>query len=123
MNRREFILAACGGAAAVTALGKASGATGLRIVQILVRDVEGVGSWRTVRMKELRKGDVFRMFNSPGEAVVDSDGNKIWVATEDAHQGCAGAPDEGVWGVSSKPPGFPIVMNPGKRYVEGDAKV
>ena len=120
MNRREFVLAACGGAAVLATEGKAFDKTlesrrKLRRVQILHRDEDGVGFWVDIEMKNVRKGNIFRMFGSDGE-VVDPKGNKIWVATEDAHQACSGAPNETVWGVESKPPPLPIIMNPGKMW-------
>lgn len=118
MNRREFISATCGAAvvAATCSLGKAIGQENsrLRRVQVLHRDVNNDGTWVDVQMKDVRKYQIFRMFEPDGKEVVDDKGGKIWVATEDARQSCSGAPNERVWGCKSECPGFPVIMHPGK---------
>jgi hypothetical protein len=120
MNRREFFLATCGAAAVVVtgkeALGKEvrGGSDRHRKVQVLYRDMEGVGFWVDTKMKEIRKGNVFMMFEPDGEQVVDSKGQKLWVATGDAFFSYNDDARGEVWGVNAELPGFPIIMNPGK---------
>lgn len=63
-------------------------------------------AWVETEMKEIRNGDVFRMFESNGDPVVGDgpilDGATEYIATEDAHQGCP-MEDEGIWGCRCEP--------------------
>lgn len=56
------------------------------------RDAE----WVRVSMKDVRSGDVFRMFEPTGSPVVDPSGRTEWEADSDAFL------DEGVYCVSVK---------------------
>jgi hypothetical protein len=106
MDRRGFIVAIFGTIAAffggLIQVGASSRRQKYRIVQKLIRDEDREDYWVTVKMRDIRNGDIFRMFHFPGK-LVEHNGHSVWVAMENAHQACPGAPSGDVWGVNVEP--------------------
>jgi len=63
----------------------------MRAVQVFV-DRFG---WQDIEMKNVRRGDVFRILDDK-KRHIDEDGNNVWVAINDAYKNA-----DGVWAVKT----------------------
>lgn len=41
------------------------------------------GTWQEIKFEQLALGDIFRLWDAPGEPVVDSSGDTYWRCTSD----------------------------------------
>jgi hypothetical protein len=82
MKRRNFLISGAAGIAVgfIPGLGfSEKKEESLRKVQAY-RDDE----WKTISMRDMKKGDRFRMFDPSGKPVIGNDGSSVFVANEDA---------------------------------------
>jgi len=67
----------------------------LRRVQVkTTSSVTEISPWKDIRLKELKVGNVFRMFEPDGTRVVGNLGINEWTVLEDAKLG-----EDGLWSV------------------------
>lgn len=65
----------------------------VRRTEILTRTQK----WKSISFEQLRKGDVFRMFEPTGEPVLDGNKNNIFYANSDPY-----LTEEGIYAISIK---------------------
>ena len=56
------------------------------------------GEWIQTKLETVKKGEMFKMFESDGTPVEDRYGNVEWEASSDAYK----MPRSGIWGVDVK---------------------
>ena len=81
MNRREFLSSGAAALAAACALPAPSNEDGQMGPRRIVEVHRGNG-WQRCAFEDLRKGDVFRLFEPDGERVRDGSSD-AWIATSD----------------------------------------
>lgn len=69
---------------------------------IILRTVEALSEkqnvWTETKMKDLKPGMIFKMYEPDGTPTIDKDGCSVWMAESDPY-----VTGNGIWGIKCKP--------------------